>query len=321
MNDLIWILLQNLMAPAVLAFAIGFAAIRVRSDLRIPEALSQTLSIYLLLAIGIKGGLSLREADVSMLAIPLIVTVAVGVARTMTSFGAARGLLGARRRDAAALAAHYGSVSALTFIAAKDYAELRFGGDVGVLVGLLAVLEIPALIVAVLLNRKRGAGGRLSAVIHEVLSGKSVVLLFGGLLIGLIAPETSMARIEPFFIDMFYGALVLLLLDLGSNAARQLEIEGGLPWRWTVFAIVMPLIHGCLGAIIGDAMGFTAAVCTVFATMCASASYIAAPAAMRIALPDAQLARCLIASLGITFPFNLALGIPLYAAFSGWLVG
>lgn len=312
MSEALLLLLKNLMAPAVLAFAIGFLAVRVKSDLRVPEALSQTLSLYLLLAIGIKGGMALRAADLGALAVPLLVTPMVGVARTFSSFGAARLVLKAGRADAAALAAHYGSVSALTFIAAKDFAELRYGGDVGVLVGLLAVLEIPALILAVWLSADRRQGGSVGSVLHEVLFGKSVVLLVGGLLIGLLAPEPALARTTPFFVDLFHGALVLLLLDLGSHAARQLELEGGLPWRWTVLALLLPLVHGALGVLLGRALGFDPAMTVVFAAMCASGSYIAAPAAMRIALPNAQLARCLIASLGITFPFNLTLGIPLF---------
>ncbi len=320
MSEALVLLLKNLMAPAVLAFAIGFLAVRVKSDLRVPEALSQTLSIYLLLAIGIKGGMALRATELSSLALPLAVTLMVGVARTFSSFGAARALLRARRPDAAALAAHYGSVSALTFIAAKDFAELRYGGDVGVLVGLLAVLEIPALILAVWLSAdRRQGGGSVGSVLHEVLFGKSVVLLGGGLLIGLLAPEAALQRTTPFFVDLFHGALVLLLLDLGSNAARQLELEGGLPWRWTALALLLPVVHGALGVLLGRALGFDAAMTVVFAAMCASGSYIAAPAAMRIALPNAQLARCLIASLGITFPFNLTLGIPLFGLLTEFL--
>ena len=313
------LLLSNLTTPAVLAFALGFIAVKLRSDLKLPDAISQGLTIYLLLAIGLKGGAALRSAELSTLWLPLLAVVVLGIVRTLSSFVMTERFLGAKRNDAAAFAAHFGSVSALTFIAAEEFFQAQFGSDQSSMVGLLVVLEIPALVLAVLLARRGEHGAPLSHVLRDVFVGKSIILLLGGLLIGILATESSLKQIKPFFTDLFAGALVLLLLDLGQFAARQLRQEGGLPWPWVAVSVALALAHGVLGAVVGLALGMNQAGASVLAAMCASASYIAAPTAMRIALPDAQLARCLIAALCVVFPFNLSLGIPFYAWLVEWL--
>lgn len=311
---------QNLLSPAVLAFALGALATWIKSDLELPPAAQSTLSIYLLFAIGFKGGLALAQTSLWVLITPILVTIAIGLGTCWSAYALARRWIGADRVDAAALAAHYGSVSALTFIAAKEFASHGLGGAEGYLIALVAVLEVPAIVLALWLGR-RGlmAAGAIPSSWHEVLTGRSMVLLLGGLLIGALAgPERSRA-VAPVFLDLFQGALVLFLLDMGMAAAKRLREVRKSGWRMPVYALVLPGIHGLIGTAIGHGLGFSPGGAAVFGTMVASASYIAAPAAVRLGLPQANPSLYLTASLGITFPFNLVVGIPLYAEWAAWL--
>jgi len=313
------LLLANLLSPMVLAFALGVLARLVRSDLRVPEELHQSLSIYLLLAIGLKGGVELSRTPLAGVAAPLAGTLVLGIVTPLTAYAVLR--LG--RFDvtnAAALAAHYGSVSAVTFIAAIAFAEAAGARPESFLPALVAVLEVPAIVVALLLARLRAPGpGGLRAALHEIVTGRSVLLLAGGMVIGLLGGERSFAPVEPFFVGLFRGALVLFLLDMGIAAAGRLGDLRRLGGFLAGFAIVMPIVHGALGAAVGTVAGLSPAGSAVFAAMVASASYIAAPAAVRLALPAANPTLYLTASLGVTFPFNLTVGIPLYFEIAGWL--
>ena len=304
----------NLTSPIVLAFVLGAIATLVRSDLRLPEAVTSGLSIYLLLAIGLKGGVELSQSSPGELWLPALVTLGIGVGTPIVAYAVLRsGLLRFGVADAAALAAHYGSVSAVTFTATLAFlASINIAAE-GFMTTLLTLLEIPAIVVALLIARTRSAdGGSIGEATREILAGKSILLLVGGVLIGLAAGKERFAPVEPVFVDAFKGLLVLFLLDLGMTAAKRLRDVRTVGPRLIAFAVAMPLVNGTAGVALGTAAGLSLGGATVLGVMAASASYIAAPAAVRIALPDANPSLYLTASLGITFPLNLALGIPLF---------
>lgn len=307
------LLAQNIGSPAVLAFVLGAVVVRLKSDLSFPESVTSLLSTYLLLAIGLKGGLYLRDASFAELVSPLIATIALGIVTPIITYVAARKTLNRSPADAAALAAHYGSVSAVTFTAAETFARNAGTLDEKYLAALVAALEVPGIIVALLIANRVLAQQKLRTALHDVVTGRSVVLLLGGIAIGLIATEKSTALVEPLFVDLFPGVLVLFLLDLGVLAGARLDAIREAGGRFVAFALVLPLIFGVLGAFAGTTAGLSVGGVTVLATMAASASYIAAPAAVRIGMPEADAGLALGAALGITFPFNLVIGIPLFA--------
>ncbi len=312
------LLAANLLSPMVLAFALGMVAMSLRSDLEIPASMHSAMSIFLLLAIGLKGGKAIALSDPSTLVIPILVTIAAGIVVTLLAYAALRRLVGLSTVDAAAVAAHYGSVSAVTFIAARDVAERVLGPTEGLLVALVVALEIPAIVVGLWLGQRKG-GGRLWVSLREVLTGRTMMLLGGGLLIGVLAGPERAARVEPLFVGLFDGVLMLFLLDLGMAAARRLRDVRRVGVRLVAFAMLMPVVAGTLGVFVAHGIGFSAASSAVFGAMLASASYIAAPAAVRLGLPEANPSLYLTAALGMTFPFNLAIGIPIYLAAARWL--
>jgi len=308
---------QNIGSPAVLAFILGALAVRLKSDLSFPESVTSLLSTYLLLAIGLKGGLRLREAALDDLLLPIVGTVALGIVTPAITYWVARKFLRRTPSDSAALAAHYGSVSAVTFTAAETF--VKNAGTLGedYLAALVAVLEVPGIVVALLIASRVLGKSTIKSAVHEVVTGRSVVLLIGGLVIGFVASEKSTALVEPLFVDLFAGVLVLFLLDLGVMAGSRLDAIRAASAKLVVFAIALPVLFGFLGVVVGTAAGLSVGGVTVLATMAASASYIAAPAAVRIGMPEADGGLALGAALGITFPFNLVVGIPLYSELAG----
>lgn len=317
------LLTSTLTSPMVLAFAFAVVATSLGSDLRLPKSLATGLSIYLLFAIGLKGGVALSEARPADVLVPALATLALGVVTPLVAFAAAGRILAVGRIDASALAAHYGSVSAVTFAAA-----LTVFADAGVAVegfapALLALLEIPGIVVALMLasGAVAGARGGWRRALHEALLGRSVVLLAGGLAIGWIAGADGTAQVDPLFRDLFLGALTLFLLDLGVSAANRARDVLSAGPGLLVLGTCVPLVNGTLGVLLGTMAGLSVGGAAVLGVMAASASYIAAPAAVRIALPDANPGLYLTASLGITFPFNLIVGIPLFFALADALHG
>lgn len=313
------LLSHNLLAPAFLAFAVGAVARLARSDLAFPEAMSQAMGIYLLFAIGLKGGAALGSVAFAAVALPAAAALLLGVAIPLLAYPVARRLLGLGRVDAAALAAHYGSTSAVTFLAAAAYLTHLGEAYEGFMPGLLALMEVPGIAVALWLAGRAVApsGAQRPALLPalaRVLAGKSIVLLLGGMAVGWVADPQALAKIDAFFVAPFVGVLCLFLLDLGTIAAERLRSLGRSWWRLGLFAVGLPLVNGCLGVVLGQATGLSPGGSTLLAVLAASASYIAAPAAIRVALPSADLGTCLACAIGITFPFNLALGIPLYHA-------
>lgn len=314
------IIITNLLSPAILAFVLGVIASLIRSDLRLPEALYSTLTIYLLLAIGLKGGVELSKTPVALFVWPALLTLFLGVLTPITAYNILRRLGRMDRANSAAIAAHYGSVSAVTFIVAVTFGSMTGAPAEGFMPALVAILEVPAIAVALMIAFVRGErAGSWQNALHEVLAGRSVVLLLGGLLIGLAVGERGYAPVEPFFGTMFMGALTLFLLEMGIVAARRLrDLRKAGPFL-IAFGIFVPILHGLLAVWLGGLAGLSIGGAAVFGAMVSSASYIAAPAAVRIALPEANPTFYLTAALGITFPFNIVLGIPLYFMFAGWL--
>ena len=303
--------LVNLTSPPVLAFVLGLIAVAVRTDLRLPDAVYQATSMYLLLAIGIKGGVALRESSAADIALPLVATVVLGVLIPIAAFAILRVLTPLGRIDRGAMAAHYGSTSLVTFTAALVFLEASQIAFEGYVATLLTVLEIPGIIVGLLLARGlRGCG--LGETLREVVLGRSVLLLVGGLAIGFLTGPLGYERVEPFFGDLFTGVLTLFLLELGMLTGRQLSALRGAGPGLVVFAIGFPLLAGFAGVIGGTLAGMEVGGAMILGVLCASASYIAAPAAVRLALPEAKPSITLASSLGMTFPFNLIVGIPVY---------
>lgn len=311
----------NLLSPMPLAFGLGLCAAVARSDLRIPEEIHATLSLYLLFAIGLKGGASLADASFAAIVGPLVAVLLLGSAIPLWSYGVLRRILGMSRVDAAALAAHYGSVSAVTFIAATTMLAAAGIGHEGFLPALVAVFEVPAILVAIWLGRRGQGGGGMGVLMHELMAGKVTLMLVGGLAIGWMSGPDGVAKVKPFFIDPFNGVLVLFLLELGRVAGLKLADIPKAGVGLIAFAIVMPLIHGAAGVWAGTVAGLSPGGAFLIGTLAASASYIAAPAAVRLALPEANPAYYLTMSLAVTFPFNLAVGIPAYLWFARTLAG
>lgn len=298
----------------VFFFLLGVFARLVGSDLRLPEALYETLAIYLLLAIGLKGGIELSKQPIAALAPQVLACMAFGFVIPFVLFPLLRGLK-LNGADAASIAAHYGSVSVVTFAvatAALAREGIAYESHAALWV---AVMEAPGLIAGILLARHAARGVNTTnwrELAHDVLFGKSVLLLIGGLLIGAIAGEAGTAPIKAVFVDPFRGVLALFLLELGLVAgARLAEVR-----RFGIAVIVVgvgaPPLLALAGAALGWALGLSTGGVALLATLAASASYIAAPTAMRIAVPEANAALSITAALGITFPFNIVIGIPLY---------
>jgi uncharacterized protein len=312
---------NNLLSPPVLAFALGIIGTRLKSDLKLPSPLPALLSTYLLLAIGLKGGAALAKADVSELAWPAVATIAVGVTIPLVAFFALLRIGRLSAHNAAAMAAFYGSVSAVTFTAAMTFMERGNYPVEGFLPSLLALLEVPGIVVALLLAVRYGVSTEngtdapapaLGPALREVLTGKSIMLLVGGIVIGTLSGADGAIRMAPFFVAPFQGVLVLFLLDLGARAGEGLgELRRG-GRAVIVFAVLAPLVFGPLGVAVGTLAGLRIGGAAVFGAMTASASYIAAPAAVKVALPQVDVAIPLTAALAITFPLNLVIGIPLY---------
>jgi len=311
------LLAANLLSPVVLAFALGMLARLLRSDLEIPAAIQSYLSIFLLLAIGLKGGVALGNNAPDNLTLYVFATLALGVVTAVSAYFTAKLWLRDSRLDAAAMAAHFGSVSAVTFIAAQQFTERSGQPADAVLVALVVALEIPAILIGLALA-KGGDGIRWQQV-REVLTGKTALLLIGGMAIGYLSGKDGIAKVDAMYFQLFQGTLMLFMLDMGMTAARQLRSVGREAFRLGLYATALPLVHGAAGVALGHAIGMNASTAAVFGTMAASASYIAAPASMRASLPEANTGRCITAALGFTFPFNLAIGIPLYAAMAHWL--
>jgi uncharacterized protein len=318
---------QNLLSPMVLFFALGLGAALARSDLSIPEAVAKTLALYLMMAIGFKGGAEVAKSGITstMLLVMLAGTILSFLIPIM-GFFALRAVSRLSAVDAAAVAAHYGSISIVTFVAGTEVVRGAGLPFEGYMVAVAAVMETPAILSALLLARtarkpdeqqklEQHEGESMGALLREVGLNSSVVMLVGSFLIGWITGDSGLKMIAPFIIDPFRGVLCLFLLDMGLVAGRGMrEGRKHLSPPVLAFGILMPLVSAGLATLAVWPLGLSVGGAALFITLTASASYIAVPAAMRLALPEAKPAIYLTLSLGVTFPFNLALGIPLYLA-------
>lgn len=300
----------------VLFFLLGLFAKIFKSDLRLPDALYETLSIYLLLAIGLKGGIEMSKQSLLALAPQVAVCLALGFSIPFVLVPVLR-KLGLSLVDSASLAAHYGSVSVVTFAVASAFLQKHHVVVESHAALWVALMEAPGLIAGILLSRMGRTEGAPVAINwrelgHDVFLGKSVLLLVGGLTIGAVMGESGTAPIKNVFVDPFKGVLALFLLELGLVAGARLGELRKYGLRLVGFAVIAPLCLAVPGALCGHLLGLSLGGVTIMATLAASASYIAAPTAMRIAVPQANAALSITAALGVTFPFNILIGIPIY---------
>jgi hypothetical protein len=311
-------MMQTLLSAPILFFVLGVGAAAARSDLAIPETIAKGLSLYLMAAIGLKGGVEVARAGVtSDLAVALLAGVALSAAIPFAVAPVLRTFGRLSLVDASAVAAHYGSVSIVTFVTASQV----YGNDgfvvAGFMVAVLALMETPAIVSGLVLARK--GGGLSGELLREVMFNGSVVLLLGSFAIGLTLGEEGFEPVAPFFGSIFTGVLCLFLLDMGLIAMRRLRDTKALTARLIALGIVFPVLNGTLGAAVGTLIGLDPPSVAALAILAASASYIAVPAAMRMALPKANAGLYLAMSLGVTFPFNILLGIPLFRAIAEWM--
>ncbi len=318
-------IIDTLTSPIILFFALGLLAGFARSDLAVPEAVAKGLAIYLMAAIGLKGGVSVATSGLTAeLGLAALGGVILSFLLPFPAYWLLRRAGKLDGINAAAVAAHYGSVSLVTYVTATEMLKSLGLIVPGYMAAVLALMETPAIITGLWLARRTAAkapalgndaGG--SSLIHEVFLNASVVLLVGAFLIGLVAGKDGFAPIAPVFEGGYRGVLCLFLLDMGLIAARRLTQTRALNRRLVALAFLLPLINGTIGTLVGAGLGLDVASTATLGILAASASYIAVPAAMRLALPQADPGIYLSMSLGLTFPFNLIVGISLFA----WLAG
>jgi uncharacterized protein len=310
-------IIDTLTSPVILFFVLGFIAALLKSDLSIPEAFAKAMSIYLMAAIGLKGGVEVASSGFTP---DLLAAAAAGLVLSFLlpfiAFALLTRIGRLSRVDAGAVAAHYGSVSVVTFVTAKEILTGQGLGPAGYMVAVLALMETPAIISGLMLARRGTTSGASGGGTpwHEVLTNASVMLLVGAFIIGMVAGEDGFAPVKPLFDTGFRGVLCLFLLDMGLIAARRLVQSRKITIRLVSLAIVLPIINGAIGTGAGTVIGLDVASAAALGILAASASYIAVPAAMRLALPEADPGIYLSMSLGVTFPFNIIFGISLFAA-------
>jgi uncharacterized protein len=311
-------MLTSILSPMVLAFLLGIIASRIKSDLKFPDSLYQSLTIYLLIAIGMKGGYKLSLATFSEVFQPAMVAIGLCCSIPLWTYWLMRRAGKFDVYNSAALAAHYGSVSAVTFSAALAFHESLQISFEGFMPSMLAMMEIPAILIGISLARINAPISDnkeqvpLKEVARELFAGKSSLLLLGFLIIGFFVGKTGWEQVSPLFDVPFKGVLTIFLLEAGLVAGRKLSDlkKGGL--FLIGFGVLFPIIHTVIGIYLGKLAGLSLGGATILGTLAASASYIAAPAACRVALPEANPSYYLTSALAITFPFNITIGLPLY---------
>jgi uncharacterized protein len=318
------LLLSNLLQPIVLAFLLGALAGFLKSELELPEAVIKLLSIVLLFSLGLTGGRELAKAGLTgvlplvgltLLMTFLIPTVAYLVVRKLGRLSIS---------NAAAIAAHYGSVSTATFFASMAFATALGTPAEGTMAAMVALMEfgvIYSLVLARVAMGRASGGVQAGELLLSVVRGRGILLLAGGMVIGAVSTDTQWLQIAPLYEGLFRGLLMLFLLEMGITAARQIRAFGEVGPFMVGYGIAAPLVHGLIGVALANAIGLGVGSAFVFGAICASASFIDAPAACRASLPEANPGIYLTASLGITLPFNLLLGLPLYYAWAAWLGG
>lgn len=310
------IIISNLTNPTLLFFVLGIIAVLIKSDLEIPPQISKFLSLYLLFSIGFKGGMELSHSGLTK---EVVVTLGLAVALALivplyTYFILRRKL---DVYNAGALAATYGSVSAVTFISASSFLadkQIPFGGH---MVAAMALMESPAIIIGVTLIRlfsggEKQQGHRIGNILREAFSNGSVLMIIGSLVIGIVSDEKQAEGIKPFTSDIFKGFLAVFLLDMGILAAKRIRSFGKAGWFLPIFGILIPVINAGLAIFLAHSLGISDGNAFLLSILASSASYIAVPAALRLAIPEADPGIYIPMALAITFPFNIVVGIPMY---------
>jgi len=309
-------LTANLITPTILFFMLGLIAAFAKSDLSIPEGAAKIMSIYLLLAIGFKGGAAVAQSGITG---QLIASLTAGIILSFVLPFVAFALLKIMTRlddtNAAAVAGHYGSISIVTFVTAVSLLEMQNIASEGYLVAVAAVMEVPAIMSALWLASRKSGASMNADLFRHIIGNGSIVLLIGAFVIGAMTGQTGLEQLKPFIVVPFTGVLCVFLLDMGLSAGKSLmknraDITCGL----LAFGCVMPMVGSLIGWGTGSLLGLSTGGVFLLMTLSASASYIAVPAAMRLALPEAKSGIFLSLSLGVTFPFNLTLGLPIYMA-------
>lgn len=332
---------NNLLSPAILFFVLGALAVFLKSDLNIPREVTSGLALYLMLSIGFRGGYELGHAGLTPEALGAgLGGVALGLTLPAVAFLILTRVGRLDPVNAGAIAAHYGSISAVTFVTGQTFLTHLGTPYQGFMVAVMALMEAPGIVSGILLARvfgkEQGNGngngndhgnghengkGALGALVREAVFGGSVLVLMGSFAVGLLSGEKGMELLKPFVSDLFPGALALFLLDMGLSAARRLGDFMRLGGFLAGFGLTMPLIGGTLGVVAASLAGLGVGDATLMAALAASGSYIAAPAAVRLALPQANPSLSITLSLGVTFPFNILVGIPLYYTIAAALIG
>lgn len=319
--ELLHIVSQNILSPAILFFALGIVAGFVKSDLEVPDSISRYLSIYLMMAIGLKGGVAI--ANTHEFTPQILAAIGSGVAVSLLlpffSYGILRLTTKIDRPTAAAVAAHYGSISMVTFATATAFLKSHEIAYAGYVVAILALMEAPAILSGLFIAHKAAPETRThkteeKKLSREIFTNGAILLLFGAFAIGWITGQPGFDKVSGFLDAPFQGILCLFLLDMGLLVAKNLHHLRSFTWPLALFGIYMPLIGASIGLGISTLIGLDVGTGTLLTVLCGSASYIAVPAAMRLALPEAKAAIYVPMSLAITFPFNVTLGIPLYFA-------
>lgn len=318
--DIVQIFTENLLSPAVLFFILGIAAGALKSDLEVPESISRYLSLYLMMAIGFKGGVAIAQTEeinaVVLWAIGL--GIVISYALPYLAYAILRATTRLDRPTAAAVAAHYGSISMVTFATAAGFLKTHEIAYAGFIVAIVALKEAPAILSGLSIAHRTAPETRnheeaeKRLITREIFTNGAIMLMLGSFLIGWASGERGMEKMHGFLVDPFQGVLALFLLDMGLVVARQMHHLRQFTLSLALFGLYMPLIGATIGLLSSWAIGLDMGTGILFTVLCASASYIAVPAAMRLALPEAKAAIYLPMSLAITFPFNVVVGIPLY---------
>ena len=316
--------IQTFTSPVVLFFVLGLFAAFVRSDLAIPEPIAKAMSLYLMAAIGLKGGVAVSKSGIDMTVISALgAGIVAGFFLPFFAYGVLKTFGKLDRINSGAVAAHYGSISVVTFVTATEILTGQAREPGGYMVAVMAAMEAPAILSGLVLARGLGSSGEQSTgdMLHEVFTNSSIMLLLGAFVVGMIGGAEGFAPVSPFFEAGFKGVLCIFLLDMGLIAARRMIDARAVTWRLGAIAIFLPIVNGLVGTALGVGIGLDTGSSAALGVLCASASYIAVPAAMRLALPEADPGIYLTMSLSITFPFNVLINIGVISAFAAFLTG
>ncbi|MFC4321659.1 sodium-dependent bicarbonate transport family permease [Litchfieldia salsa] len=322
MSLIVDIIQTNLLSPMILFFLMGILAVIVNSDLKVPEAFYSGYTMIILFTIGIKGGVELKTVSFFTMLPSIGAALFLSILMLFITYGLLKRVFRFDTTNSLAIAAHYGSVSAVTFVAALGFLEKMGIPYESYISAILVVMEGPAIIGAIILYKlmnKENQTSNPSGIGHafkEAFFGKSIFLLIGGIFIGLVASEDGLEKIKPLFGDLFYGILCIFLLHLGMIATQQMKKLKGFRITSFLFAFILPLVGGFIGVTVASLIGMSSGGAFMLGILTASSSYIAAPAAIEQAIPEANPGLYLGSSLGLTLPFNLIIGIPLFFWFS-----